>query len=62
MEKIKEQIIIVVPYTITYKEGFRDEAIKRAEQVPLGIHGCDSSAVMVHGDKRGGEPRGKIKR
>ena len=61
MERITEQIIIEVPYEITYKMGSRNEAIKMAEQVPLGLYRTESSAKMLHADKRRGEPRGKLK-
>jgi hypothetical protein len=61
MKRTKEQVIIEVIYEISYHEGERDEAIRKAEQVPLGIHGTDSSVKMLHGDKRRGAARGKIK-
>ena len=43
------------------KKGSRNEAIKMAEQVPLGLYRTESSAKMLHADKRRGEPRGKLK-
>lgn len=56
-ERIKEEVIIEVPYILSYREGFRDEAIKAAEKVPLGLSGAGYEARMKHTERWGAKGR-----
>ncbi len=46
-----EKIIIEVEYEISYEEGKRDDAIKAAEQVSLGISGAGYKAEQIPFEK-----------